>query len=50
MVYNFYEDLGVHTNFISIYTLMPMPKQKSTKKVILKGLKKKLDDAKSLWI
>lgn len=47
MATNLYQDLGVQTKFVYFVHLQANGKSKSTNKVIFKGLKKNLDDAKT---
>lgn len=48
-VTNFCHKLGVQTKFVSVVHPQANGKVESTNKVFLKGLKKKLYDAKGLW-
>lgn len=49
IVTRFYKYLGVQTKFVSIVHLQANDQNESANKVILEGLKRKLDDAKGLW-
>lgn len=49
MVTNFCRDLRVLTKFVSIFYLHANGQADSANNVILKGLKKKLNDVKGLW-
>lgn len=49
MVTYFFKDLGVQTRFVYVVHLQANSQAESTHKVILKGLKRKLDDDNGLW-
>lgn len=49
MVIGIFLDLEVHIKFVYILHLHANGKKESANKVIMKGLKKKLNDAKGLW-
>lgn len=48
-VTNFCRDLGVQTKFVTIIHPHANGQAKLANKIILKGINKKLDDAKGLW-
>lgn len=50
MVTKFYRDLGIQIKFIYVIHLQANGQTESANKVILKGRKKKLDDAKGIWV
>lgn len=49
MVIDFCKDLGVQIKFMCIVHSQAVGQAEYMNKVIIKGLKKKLDDAKGLW-
>lgn len=49
VVTNFCKDLGIHTKFMSVVHPQANRQAKLVNKLILKGFKKKMDDAKGLW-
>lgn len=50
MITDFYKYLGVKMNFLSVVHPRAKGQAESTNKLIIMGLKKKLDDAKGLWV
>lgn len=49
IVTDFFRELGVQKKFVSVVHLLANRQEESANKVILRGLKKKLDDTKGLW-
>lgn len=49
MVIDFSKDLGVQIKFVSVVHPQANDQAESANKIILKGLKKKIDEAKGLW-
>lgn len=46
---DFYENMGIQTNFILVIHVYANEQDELANKVILVKIKKKLDDAKGLW-